>query len=159
MVPRHPLLLGRHLQEKEKNAQQKRRGPNGAQLRRLSNRKQETAHRSVSDTQRREGQCRGWGRGRGGRGAACMSGSYLWLCSIALATLLSPCLSTGDEGLLCRQPCWWWQKALYCVHQRSNVRHANSCVPTAMLSKCTWCAYHGILDLSFGLSTYDEYNV
>lgn len=39
---RHPLLLGRHLLEKEKTAREQRQGKNGAQLRRLSNRKQST---------------------------------------------------------------------------------------------------------------------
>ncbi|KAL0045927.1 hypothetical protein WJX82_008672 [Trebouxia sp. C0006] len=48
---RHPLLLGRHLQEKERNRQQMRRGQHGAQLRRLSNRKQSTQLQSQNGTE------------------------------------------------------------------------------------------------------------
>ena len=52
---RHPLLLGRHLQEKERNQQQVRRGQHGAQLRRLSNRKQSTQPEFQNGTQMRKG--------------------------------------------------------------------------------------------------------
>lgn len=51
---RHPLLLGRHLQEKERNRQQMRRGQHGAQLRRLSNRKQSTQLQSQNGTEMRK---------------------------------------------------------------------------------------------------------
>ncbi|KAL3134938.1 hypothetical protein ABBQ32_007900 [Trebouxia sp. C0010 RCD-2024] len=51
---RHPLLLGRHLQGKEKTAREQRQGKSGAQLRRLSNRKQSTLATPANNSDRQE---------------------------------------------------------------------------------------------------------
>lgn len=50
MCCRHPLLLGRHLQEQEKRSRAKQQGPASSQLRRLSNRKQNTVPQPASSS-------------------------------------------------------------------------------------------------------------
>lgn len=51
---RHPLLLGRHLQEKEKAVQQQHKNKGLAQLRRLANRKQQTPEQSKEAQKRKD---------------------------------------------------------------------------------------------------------